>query len=103
MQVGIIGLGLIGGSMGLALRESKLFKRIFGFDINPLHCQQALLLGLVDECVDFKTIQECDVIFLATPLNAIISTIKNFKNISPSTTIIDFRWRKRANLIKYPQ
>ncbi len=102
MQVGIIGLGLIGGSMGLALRESKLFKRIFGFDINPLHCQQALLLGLVDECVDFKTIQECDVIFLATPLNAIISTIKNFKNISPSTTIIDLGGAKEQISLSIP-
>ena len=29
MQAGIIGLGLIGGSLGLALRESKMFKRSF--------------------------------------------------------------------------
>lgn len=103
MQAGIIGLGLIGGSMGLALRETKMFKRIFGFDINPLHCQQALSLGLVDECVDFNQIQECDVIFLATPLEAMIQVIKQFKTIAKTTTIIDLGGAKEKIIASIPK
>ncbi len=103
MQVGIIGLGLIGGSMGLALRETKIFKRIFGFDTNPLHSQQALSLGLVDECIEFEAIQECDVIFLATPLDAIIQTIKKFRNIAPTTTIIDLGGAKEQIIHAVPK
>ena len=44
MQAGIIGLGLIGGSLGLALRETKMFKGILGYDKAALHEQQALSL-----------------------------------------------------------
>ncbi|MDL0079127.1 prephenate dehydrogenase [Helicobacter zhangjianzhongii] len=103
MQAGIIGLGLIGGSMGLALRESKIFKRILGFDTNALHSRQALSLGLVDECVEFEQIQECDVIFIATPLDGIIATLQKLKPSSPTTTIIDLGGAKKKILDSIPQ
>ncbi len=63
MQAGIIGLGLMGGSMGLALKETKMFKTVVGMDASPIHTQQALFLGLVDECVTMEEMRECDVIF----------------------------------------
>lgn len=103
MQAGIIGLGLIGGSMGLALRETKMFKTILGYDINPLHNQQALSLGLVDECVELKDIQECDVIFLAIPLDGVIDTLEKFDNISPHTTIIDLGGAKEKIIHSVPK
>ncbi|PAF53418.1 prephenate dehydrogenase [Helicobacter sp. 13S00482-2] len=102
MQAGIIGLGLIGGSMGLALRETKMFKTILGYDINPLHNQQALSLGLVDECIELKDIQECDVIFLAIPLDGVITTLQTFDNISPHTTIIDLGGAKEKIALSVP-
>lgn len=108
-SVGIIGLGLIGGSMGLALREvseSKsspiVFSRIFGYDTNPLHSQQALSLGLVDECVEFGEIEKCDVIFLATPLDAIIDTLGKLKNIKQDCTIIDLGGAKQKIIASIP-
>ena len=108
-SVGIIGLGLIGGSMGLALRElndSKnapmTFSRIFGYDTNPLHSQQALSLGLVDECVEFEAIEQCDVVFLATPLEAIIETLEKFKHIKNDCTIIDLGGAKQKIIASIP-
>lgn len=89
MQAGIIGLGLIGGSLGLALRETKMFKRILGFDSKPLHEQQALSLGLIDECVNKTEIAECDVIFIAIPLDFVSPLINDFTNLSTTQTIID--------------
>lgn len=89
MKAGIVGLGLIGGSMGLALRETKMFKTILGYDIDPLHMQQALSLGLVDECVSLLELQECDVIFLAIPLDGIVEVLGKFEVVLPTTTIID--------------
>lgn len=89
MQAGIIGLGLIGGSLGLALRETKLFKNIVGLDNNPLHLQQALSLGLIDEGVTLDEIKQSDVIFLATPVEAILQILPNLIGIPPHCTIID--------------
>ena len=89
MQAGIIGLGLIGGSLGLALKEIGMFKRIVGLDSNEIHLQQALSLGLVDEGVDLDEIKLCDVIFLATPVEAILEILPQLVGVAPHTTIID--------------
>ena len=89
MKIGIIGLGLMGGSLGLALKKIKLVSKVYGFDHNLTHCEEALKLGLVDEIISFGEIKECDVIFLAIPVEAIIKTLKNLEDIPPSTTIID--------------
>ena len=90
LNAGIIGLGLIGGSMGLALRELGRFGCIAGFDSNPLHSQQALSLGLVDECISLEElISQGDVLFLATPVESIIALLPRLKAIKPSATIID--------------
>ena len=89
MQAGIIGLGLIGGSLGLALKESAMFKRIVGLDNNEIHLQQALSLGLIDEGVELEKIKQCDVIFLATPVEAILEILPQLIGVSPHTTIID--------------
>ncbi|MDE5603344.1 MAG: prephenate dehydrogenase [Helicobacter sp.] len=89
MQAGIIGLGLIGGSLGLALKEVAMFKRIVGLDNNEIHLQQALSLGLIDESVEIEKIKQCDVIFLATPVEAILEILPQLTGVSPHTTIID--------------
>lgn len=89
MTVGIIGLGLIGGSMGLALQNTKLVKKIVGLDNNVSHCEEALKLGLVYEIVNFEDIKKCDVIFLATPVDAIITIMQNLADIDANTTLID--------------
>ncbi len=89
MKIGIVGLGLMGGSLGLALKKTKLVSKVYGFDHNLTHCEEALKLNLVDEILSFNEIQECDVVFLAIPVEAIISTLKKLKNISKNTTVID--------------
>ncbi len=103
MKIGIIGLGLMGGSLGLALRKIKLVSKIYGFDHNLTHCEEALRLGLVDEIISFGEIKECDVIFLAIPVEAIIKTLKNLEDISPSTTVIDLGSTKEKIVKSTPE
>ncbi|MGB0523190.1 MAG: prephenate dehydrogenase [Flammeovirgaceae bacterium] len=70
MTVGIIGLGLIGGSMALALRNNGFAQKFIGTDKNFTHCEQALILELVDEVVDLETLcQQADLIILAIPVD----------------------------------
>jgi len=89
ITIGIIGLGLIGGSLGLTLRENPNYK-IIGFDRNPNHIKEALKLQLVDEVVDLETVCKSDILFLAIPVVGIIELLKQLENlISPKTTIID--------------
>ena len=89
MRVGIIGLGLMGGSFGLALKKTMSDVRIIGFDHNVEHCQDAFQYGLVDETVSFFEIKSADIIILAIPVEGVISTLELLKDIASETTIID--------------
>jgi len=90
MTIGIIGLGLMGGSLGMDLRSLPFVKQVIGHDHNPGHCETALQLGLVDEIVDFDTLVACDTIFLCVPVDAIIAIIHDMPGrIKPDATVID--------------
>ncbi|AGZ82304.1 prephenate dehydrogenase [Campylobacter fetus] len=100
MNVGIIGLGLIGGSLGLALRDMKLITKVSGYDLSKENESDALKLGLVDEIIGFEEMKKrCDMIFLAVPVEAIIKILQNLKDIPKSTTIIDLGSTK-AEILK---
>ncbi|WP_163531962.1 prephenate dehydrogenase [Helicobacter suis] len=104
MQVGIIGLGLMGGSMGLALQEVRAqlgIKRILGYDNNALHAQMALNLGLVEECVDLVSIRACQVLFLAIPLDGIVQILQQLE-VNQETTIIELGGAKMQIIKSIP-
>ncbi len=72
MTITIIGLGLIGGSVGLELKAKRFSERIIGVDKNPEHCRAALERGLVDEVHKLVyAVQQSDLIILAIPVDAI--------------------------------
>jgi prephenate dehydrogenase len=91
MKIGIIGLGLMGGSLGLALKKFSKEYYILGYDNNQSHQKEALKLHLVDEISNsLEQIKKCDVIILTIPVDAIISIIKDLTDIPKESTIIDF-------------
>lgn len=102
MRIGIIGLGLMGGSLGLALKKTKIISSVVGFDHNLTHCEEALKLGLVEEIVSFSETKECDMIFLAIPVEAIIKTLEKLKDVSEKTTIIDLGSTKAKIISSVP-
>ncbi len=76
MQVGIIGIGLIGGSMAVDLKERGFADRVVGVEQDALHAAAAKDLGLVDEVVDYEEcIRTSDIIVVAVPVSAAIRMI----------------------------
>ncbi|MBQ8915708.1 MAG: prephenate dehydrogenase [Alistipes sp.] len=72
MQVFIAGLGLIGGSFALALRDHDLADEITGSELNEKRAAEARSLGLCDRIVDFdEGVRTADLIVLATPVNTL--------------------------------
>lgn len=72
MVVSIIGLGLIGGSLAIGLRNSGFATRIIGVDQNPAHAEKALALGLADEVLPLsEAIAASDIIIAATPVSSL--------------------------------
>ena len=65
MQIGILGLGLIGGSIALDLKD-QLGVKVYGYDKNETHRESASLLGLVHGILDEgELIAKSDVIICA--------------------------------------
>lgn len=71
MRVGIIGTGLIGGSMAMALKELGIATHTIGYDANAAHSQRAVELKIVDEAGDLdKAINNSDLLIVAIPVHA---------------------------------
>jgi prephenate dehydrogenase len=71
ITVAIIGTGLIGGSMAIALKEKGIADKIIGVDADEAHRQRALDLRLVDEISDIdEAIAKSDLVVIAVPVDA---------------------------------
>ena len=69
MNVGIVGLGLIGGSMALDLRKRGFADRVYGVENVELNAEAALRLGLADEIAGLEAcVAASDVVVLAIPV-----------------------------------
>ena len=88
-NIGIIGLGLIGGSLGLALTNKNY--KVYGFDNNDLHSKKAVELGLVCDILSIdEMLNICEVIFVATPTRVSLNIIKKLLNkVKPNQVVID--------------
>ncbi|SNS68358.1 prephenate dehydrogenase [Belliella buryatensis] len=98
-KIHIIGLGLLGGSFALALKQAKPDIKFTGFDTNLKNLEDALILGIIDEAKE-EPDTDTDVIILATPANTLSGLlIKYLDQVGPNTLIMDFGSTKE-NLCK---
>jgi len=90
LNIGIIGLGLMGGSLAKAVRRYGISNRVYGFTNSEKNKKDILELNLVDELVDLETLKKIsDVIVLSIPVDEIVSMMSNLVDIRENTTIID--------------
>jgi prephenate dehydrogenase len=76
MTVCIIGLGLIGGSIGLELKTKRFSERVIGVEKNPVYAKIAIDRGLVDEVLQLVDgIQQSDLVILAIPVDGILTLL----------------------------
>ncbi len=102
MDVAIVGLGLMGGSLALSLKKLDFIDSVVGSDHNLKHQEDAIKLGLVDKIVEFKDIKSYDVIILAIPVNGVISALENLTDVDTKTTIIDLGSTKEIIISSVP-
>ena len=79
MKVGIVGLGLIGGSLAKAIRE-RTAHRLFLYDRDPSVMEEAELLGLNEKVFTGEVVGECDVVILALYPEAALEFLSNNAN-----------------------
>ncbi len=85
----IIGVGLIGGSMALALKEYGICKKIIGVDNNAENIQQALALNIIDETDTLENaVAKSDIIFIAIPVDVTVNVAANILDIIDDNQIV---------------
>jgi len=90
MNVGVIGLGLIGGSIALKIKEIHTNTVIYGLDKDVDSISYSLSKGIIDKKLDIKSIDNLKYIFVAIPVDAIKSEIELILNkISNDTLVVD--------------
>jgi prephenate dehydrogenase len=78
-KIAVLGLGLIGGSLGLALNQVGVAKHISGYDRNSDATYLAWEIGAITEICDTaeKAVQQADLVILATPILAMPELLEN--------------------------
>ncbi len=92
-KVTIIGVGLIGGSLAIALREKGLAETIVGVEVSPQNAQKALQLGLIDKIEQLPdAILESELVVITTPVDTTpllaIKTLNLLKDNNQTGTVV---------------
>lgn len=76
MTVTIVGIGLIGGSLAITLKENGFASRIIGVDANPSNIDKAFRRRLIDEAMPLEdAVAQSDIIIVATPVDAMLQLL----------------------------
>lgn len=91
MRISIIGVGLIGGSMALKLKQKGIADFVYGIDNSNDHLNEALELKIIDAKVDLEYgIKNSDLVILAIPVDAARKLLPNVLDlISENQTVMD--------------
>jgi len=74
--LGIIGLGLIGGSMAIDLKRRGFASTVLGVENDPVSATAALKMGLADEIIPFEScVERSDIIIVAVPVGAAVKMV----------------------------
>lgn len=96
-KIAIVGLGLMGGSLALALKGRCA--AVYGIARNPATCELALRQNIVDQADTdpVKLLPGADVVVLSTPVPAILEYLEQLPELTPNSCIvIDMGSTKRA-------
>ena len=90
MVITIIGVGLIGGSMALTLKEAGFAHKVIGVDSSEAHVQKALERGLIDEVATLPAaVQQSDMVILSVPVDAIEQLLPQVLDHVDNGVVID--------------
>lgn len=90
MTITIVGIGLIGGSLAITLKENGFAQKVLGVDIKPENIDKAIRRRLIDEERSLSAaIAESDIIVLSTPVDAMLSLLPKILDQVDQQTVID--------------
>jgi len=96
--VTIVGVGLIGGSFSLALKDRQLVEKVIGVSRSGATAKKALELGTIDEVAGLEeAVKQSDLIYVAIPVDVTLPVMKNILDlIGPEQIVADAGSTKNA-------
>jgi len=91
-QVAIVGVGLIGGSLGMVLKQQRVAASVVGVGRRIENLKTAVALGAIDRYVEepLEAVQGADLVLLATPVDTYERHLKQWGSaLSPGTIVTD--------------
>mgnify|MGYP005989306461 FL=1 len=88
MNVFVIGVGLIGGSMALDIKSNYPEATIFGIDKNSKHLNEALELRVIDKKAKFEELEIADFIIISIPVDAQLEVITKVLDVISDTALL---------------
>jgi prephenate dehydrogenase len=88
-RIAVLGVGLIGGSIGLAARH-RLGAEVAGYDPDPVGCGRAVVLGAIDRAAGSvaEAVEGADVVFCAAPVAALPDLVAAALRESPPAGVV---------------
>jgi prephenate dehydrogenase len=96
--VTIVGVGLIGGSFSLALKDHKLVNKVIGVSRSGVTAQRALELGIIDEILPLEeAVKQSSLIYVAIPVDVTLPVMKTVLDlVGPEQIVADAGSTKQA-------
>ena len=90
MTITIIGVGLIGGSLAISLKENEFADTILGVDIETKNLDKALRRRIIDEaCTLEEALKRSEILVLSTPMDVLLSLLPEILDKVEHQVVID--------------
>ena len=88
MNIHVIGIGLIGGSMVLDIKSLHPDATIYGIDNNESHLAEAIALGVVDKAATYDDLAEADFVIVSVPVDIALNVLPQVLDAIGENTIV---------------
>ncbi len=89
-QVVIVGVGLLGGSIGLAVKERQVAGEVIGIGRNQARLDEAIRREIIDRATtDLRAgVQQADLVVVCTPVELVSETAKDVLRAAPANCLV---------------
>jgi len=89
-RLGILGLGLIGGSLAVAVKGKRGAPEVWGCDRNKIHLRQALAAGAISRACTLAELASCDIVIVCIPVRSSLYAIRSLgSRMRPGSVLSD--------------
>ena len=93
----MIGIGLIGGSFAIDIKEHNPSAKIYGIDINEAYLDESLALGVIDDKATLEDLEQADLVIVSIPVDVTVKLLPTILDkIGDNTLVVDAGSTKEA-------